>query len=196
MRDKNKRKNEILTAAANLFAQKGYERTTIKDVTGAIGLNQGIFYYYFPDKQTLLYSAMDSGLQSILPKARQIAKMKTSPVAKLELLIKTHLAPFIINKAVPTIATNEMRNLSAKMRKKYLAVRDAYEAIFREVINAGIAAGQFREVDVPLMSAFILGLLNSVIPWYRSDGRYSPDEIAVQLVDFILPALKKEERRG
>lgn len=185
-----KRKNEILTVAANLFAQKGYERTTIQDITGAIGLNQGVFYYYFPDKQTLLYSAMDSGLQTILPKARKIAKMKVPPAAKFELLIKNHITPFIINKAVPTIATYEMRNLSAKLRKKYIAFRDAYEAIFREVITNGIAEGQFREVDVQLMSAFILGLLNSVIAWYRNDGRCSPDQMAVKLLDFILPALK------
>lgn len=177
--------------AAKLFWQKGYDRTTIEDITGALGLNKAMLYYYFPDKQTLLYNVMFSGLRSLLPKAKKISGMKLPPEQKLELLVKNHVEWYVVDSAGPAIANSEIRNLSPKFRRRYIAGRDTYEAIFRKVIAGGIKERQFRRMDVKLATAFILGLLNSLSRWYRSDGKYSVEDIGSQLGSFVSAGLKQ-----
>ena len=71
-------------------------------------------------------------------------------------------------------------------------MRDAYEREFRELLEGGIAAGEFRPVDPKLTAFAIIGIGHTVGRWYRPDGPLSPEQIAAQYVDFILAGLRAE----
>ena len=186
---KNKQQG-ILSAAARLFWQKGYERTTIEDITSTLGINKAMLYYYFADKQRVLYDIITSSMRSMLTKSRAISRLKISPKEKMALLIQNHLDIFADEKAIPYVAQSEMRNLSPKLRRRCLADRDKYEDIFRSVIEDGIDAGQFRDMDVNLACLFILAMVNSVAVWYKSDGRLAMKEIGDCLTDFLYSGIE------
>lgn len=190
MVNRKDRQDKILLTAANLFLQKGYERTTIEDITNAVGINKAMLYYYFPDKQNVLFEIMNSSIGPMLAQSRAIERLKVSPKKKLELLVHKHLIRFTDQKAVPSVSHAELRNLSPRLRKQSIAKRDKYEGIFRNVIKDSIKAGEFRSVDVNLAAATLLGLLNSVTLWYRSDGRYSMEEIATRIVDMLYSGIE------
>jgi AcrR family transcriptional regulator len=179
------RQQKILLEAANLFLIKGYERTTIEDITNAVGINKAMLYYYFPDKQNVLFEIIISSIQQMLRQSKAIERLKISPKKKLELLIQKHLMRFADLKSVPAISHAEMRNLSPRLLKRCIASRDRYEGIFRNVIREGIEASEFRNIDINLSTACVLGLLNSVTLWYRSDGRYSMEDISARIIDIL-----------
>ena len=71
-----------------------------------------------------------------------------------------------------------------------LALRDAYEGLFREILAEGQRAGVFRaDLDVPLVTRFILTALNGVAVWYRPKGPLSPEQIAAAFVDWAARGL-------
>jgi AcrR family transcriptional regulator len=185
MVNRKDRQDKIILAAANLFLKKGYERTTIEDITDAVGMNKAMLYYYFPDKQSVLFEIMHSSIGIMLSQSRAIERLKISPKKKLELLIQKHLIRFADQKAVPAIAHTEMRNLSPRLLKQCIASRDRYEGTFRRVIREGIESGEFRNIDVNLSAAFVLGLLNSVTVWYRSGRRFSMEDISARINDIL-----------
>lgn len=185
MNRRETKQQEILLAAANLFWQKGYERTTIEDITKALGINKAMLYYYFPNKQRVLYDIITSSMRAMLTQSRAILRLKISPKEKLDLLIQKHLSRFTDEKAVPYVSQGDMRSLSLKLLKRRIADRDKYEGIFRSVIKDGIDAGEFRNVDINLVCMFILGMLNSVIVWYKKNGRLSITEINDSLIDLL-----------
>jgi TetR/AcrR family transcriptional regulator, cholesterol catabolism regulator len=189
MLNRKERQDKILLAAANLFLQKGYERTTIEDITDAVGINKAMLYYYFPDKQNVLFKIMNSSISEMITQSRKIERLKATTRKKLELLIQTHLMRFADQKSVPAVSHAELRNLSPRFRKKIIANRDKYEEIFRNVIREGINAGEFRSVDANLTAASILGLLNSVNLWYRNDGSYSMGDISARIIDMMFSGI-------
>jgi AcrR family transcriptional regulator len=190
MGDREGRQQELLDAAAKLFSEKGYEAATIKDISSAIGRNQAMVYYYFPDKQALLYNAMANGLKKLMEQARKIEKMQVPPDRKLELLIKEHINQLSADRPAQSIASSELRHLVPQNRQKFIATRDKYEKIFRKVIQEGMEQGQFQQADVKITGIFILMLINSTTRWYKSGGKYSLDEICALLTNFINKAIK------
>src|SRR5205814_2495923 len=81
------------------------------------------------------------------------------------------------------------RGLTGELRTRHQATRDAYEHKFRDLLSAGIMSGEFAAVDVPLITAGILGIGLTVGRWYRPDGRLTPDDIADEYIHFVLKAL-------
>jgi len=185
MSNRKIRQQEILDIAAQLISEKGYEATTVKDISSAIGRNQAIVYYYFEDKQTLLYDAMSAGLKKLMDSAKKIEKLHVSPEKKLELLIKEHINQLSGDRPAQSIAGSELRHLTPQNRRKFVASRDKYEKIFRDVIQEGVEQGKIRKADVKILGIFILQLISSTTRWYKSDGKYSLDETCTILIDFI-----------
>jgi AcrR family transcriptional regulator len=190
MNQREIRKQELIDTATELFSKKGYEATTIKDISHVIGRNQAIVYYYFPDKQALLYAAMSSGLKILMTQVKRVAKMPISPGKKLDLLIKEHINQLAINRPAQSIAHSELRHLTPRNRRKFIADRDKYEEIFRNVIKEGIEQGEFRQADGKMACIFILQIINSTTNWYNSDGEYTLKEICDILLDFINKGIK------
>src|SRR3712207_2425068 len=69
-RQAEERRNQLVDAALRLFAEKGFEKTTIKDLTEAVGVAQGLIYHYFESKEELLFAAVDR--HGFLPELRRV----------------------------------------------------------------------------------------------------------------------------
>lgn len=84
----------------------------------------------------------------------------------------------------------ERKNLPPKLIRDYIRLRDEYEKVFYETIKGGIACGDFQCIDAKLACLFSLGLVNSIILWYKPEGNLSPEEIASKACQFIFEGLK------
>src|SRR5262249_21632210 len=104
-----------------------------------------------------------------------------------------HIEYITRDEAGANISTGELRGLNGELRERHLATRDRYQARFRKLLSGGIAAGQFVNVDVPVITAGILGIGLAVGRWYRPEGRLTPAEIGDEYVRFILKGLEPSE---
>ena len=187
---REKKRDQILSASARLFWRKGYLGTSMEDVARATNLNKASIYYYFPSKADILYGVAVTAGTELLAKAQHLFGNDLPPEEKLRLLIADHLRWHTSYPRFADIERKESRCLPPKLLKSYIGVRDQYEAIYRNVISQGIDRGIFRPISPKIASLFTLGLVNSILRWFKPKGELSPSEIANLAFEYVCNALR------
>jgi AcrR family transcriptional regulator len=185
-----KQREKILSVAGRLFWQKGYLGTSIDEIARAANVNKASIYYYFKNKTEILYEVASHELLALNELVAPIVNSGESPRQKLMALISAHLGWQMARPGIAGIGQAERRNLTPKLLRGYIGIRDAYEAMVREIIRQGIARGEFRSIDPRLASLFILGFVNSIAQWYRPGGDFSIVTVTSEANKFISDALE------
>jgi AcrR family transcriptional regulator len=193
-RDDGNRRQALLTAAAQLFRDQGFDATSTRDIAAAVGMHSGSPFYHFKSKDALLYAVMEAGMHAALARqARALvdatARADTSQ-AQLRCLIRAHfdilLGPG--NDFVP-VMLYEHRALSAHQCASLAQLQSAYESAWTPVLEALHASGHLR-APVKLSRLLILGALNWSVQWFDPAKGASLDE----LTDAALALFLKESR--
>jgi AcrR family transcriptional regulator len=191
-RDDGNRRQALLTAAARLFRDQGFDATSTRDIASAVGMHSGSPFYHFKSKDALLYAVMEAGMHAALARqARALvdaAARTDTPQAQLRRLIRAHfdilLGPG--NDFVP-VMLYEHRALSADQRTSLAQLQAAYESAWTPVLQALHASGHLR-APVKLSRLLILGALNWSVQWFDPAKGASLDE----LTDAALALFLKE----
>lgn len=185
---RDRRKEEILRSAATAFRKRGFHGTSTDEIARALGMTKGNLYYYFRDKEQLLYSCHDHSLNLVVEALRQAKGSGKPPEEKLRTLIRKHVEVMIDELGGSAMAL-DFGSLSPALLKRVIAKRDRYEGGFRQIIAEGIASGSFAPRDPKLLALAILGSINWMARWFRPEGRYSAAEIGEAFADFFVRGL-------
>jgi len=206
--DQSVNRDEIILAAATVLHRQGYEATTMKDIAAEVNLTAASLYHHFHNKDALLLAVLDSGISHVISSLEPIVRGDQSNAEKLEAMIKVHVTSITQHMAVGAAMIFEMRPLIhleelkknynhepeldqlIQTRDRFFQRRDHFEQLFRQVIEAGIRSGEFRDVDAAIITKAILGANNWVAVWYREDGRLSGEAIAEMLAEQFLRTLQ------
>jgi AcrR family transcriptional regulator len=185
---------DILLAAANVFRRKGYHGAKMADIAAEVKLTAGSLYHHFPEgKQQILMAVLMEGLDMITDEVCVIAEDEHLDAAeKLRQMVHKHVRGLTEHMAVAAALVFETRTIlnDPTSRETYLTKRDNFERHYRTVIEEGIRDGVFRAIDVPIFTKTMLGAHNWVGVWYRPEGRLSGDEIAEEMAQTFLAALR------
>lgn len=185
------RKQEILQAAAQIFRQKGYHAASMQDIADAVHLQKASLYHHVESKQEILLTLLDHALDVLVADLEPIARSDAAPSAKLRQAIHAYISRLTGEADLAAVLLLEYRSLAPDLRARHIRRRDRFESLWREILQEGIACGEFRPVDVPLTAFAILGVQNWTITWYRPDGRLTPAEIADGFADLFLEGLRR-----
>lgn len=176
------RRQLILNAAAELFSEQGYDRSSIRDIARKVGLLPGSVYHYFPSKEELYLAVHREGFTRVLAKVKETAAAGRDPWERLRLACEVHVSGIVEGSPVDRITGHNLAlNSSHDLLEKIRPFREDYEEIFRELIDAvPVAPG----TDRSLLRLFLLGGMNWVYLWYRQ-GRRTPKDIADAMVDMV-----------
>lgn len=176
------RRQLILNAAAELFSEQGYDRSSIRDIARKVGLLPGSVYHYFPSKEELYLAVHREGFRRVLGRVQAAAESSNDPWDCLRLACEMHVAGIVEGSPVDRIAGHSLSFTGNKeLLAKIQPYRDAYENVFRDLIAAlPVSEG----TDRSLLRLFLLGGMNWIYLWYR-EGRRSPQEIADLMVDMV-----------
>jgi TetR/AcrR family transcriptional regulator, cholesterol catabolism regulator len=157
---------EILERAAEIFAAKGYERTTVRDIADALGLLSGSLYYYITTKEDLLAAILESFHERGRAAMAELdAHADPDPRAQLRRVIVRHVQ---LNAATPVetaVFHAEFRRLSPERREGITRTRREHEDRVTELIERAQRAGSLRgDVDARLAALSILAMLNGAPP--------------------------------
>jgi TetR/AcrR family transcriptional regulator, cholesterol catabolism regulator len=165
-----RRADEIIDAAARVFAERGYHGTTTQAIADVLGMRQASLYYYFPSKEAALEEVCARGTDGFVEGAERVMQMDVTPLEKLKLLIASHLAPIETMPDYVRVFINERRYLPDASRKRVGRKSRRIERFFEQVIQAGIDDGSIRAgTDARLAMLAVLGMCNAVINWRGSD---------------------------
>src|SRR5512133_2205330 len=190
-RDDGNRRQQLLTAAARLFREKGFDATSTRDIAASVGMHSGSPFYHFKSKDALLLAVMEEGMRSAIGRQAQAlqgaepgsmaaagaAPAASEPVVQLRRLIRAHFDTLLGpgNDFVP-VMLYEHRSLSEHQRIVLAKLQGDYESAWTPVLEALNASGHLR-APVKLARLLILGALNWSVQWFDDKKGASLDEL-------------------
>lgn len=177
------RREALLDAAAEMFAAKGYDGTSIRDIAGAVGMLPGSLYYHFKSKEDLLIAVYRKGVARFEAAIDQaLASTGADPWQAIEAACAAHLSILLDGGDYARIVNPEfVRSFPADMLPTLNAERDRYERHFEKLIAALPLS---PETDRWLFKVALFGSLNWSQTWYRK-GRYTPQDIAAAFIGML-----------
>jgi len=191
----------ILAVSSELFADRGYSASTMRQLAERAGLPLGNVYYYFSSKYDLLVAIIDNSMSGLQENAQAIVGGGGRPTERLAALAVHHVDVHLANPHAARVADRELRSLSPDDRERIVARRDKYEQCFRQVLSEGIELGEFSSgTAIPFASAAIITMCSGIIDWWSPNGavdRQQSAEIlsryAVQIVGGRLASAHGED---
>lgn len=184
---------EILRAAAGVFRRRGYHGASVDQIASALDMAPGNLYYYFRNKEDILYVCHDYSLGLILKELKEVEQSQLPPDRQIHRLIVAFVHLFI-DVLHGTAWTLEVEALSPPLLKKVIAKRDRIDKGFRMVLTEGMRTGLFARRDPKLAAFVIFGAINWIPRWYDPAGGATSHEIAQAFADYLVAGLQNTNR--
>ncbi len=183
-------RQRIVAAAVALFAEQGFDATSVTEVVVRAGVAKGALYHHFASKDDLLYEVYRELVDRQLAGLREILGRSLSPADTLRELIADLVVTTAARAGEAKVFLRESHRLGDANQARVRAARRSIHDAVTDLVRAAQAAGQFAPVASPEMVTFtVFGVINELPVWYRADGPKRPAEIAAELSDLILAAL-------
>lgn len=182
------KREAILRSAAAAFRRKGYYGTSMEDISEQLLMTKGSLYYYFHDKEEILFACHDYSLGLVLERLYAVQKTEMSPSERLKALIQG-LVDVMIDELQGSALALDFSALSEPLLAKIIKKRDEFERGMRAIIVDGVRSGDFRKADAKLATFFILGAINWISRWYRPEGTFQAKEIGKVYGEIFLAGL-------
>ena len=184
-------REDIVIGAGRRFATHGYHGTSMRDLGDDLGILGSSLYAHDGGKQELLLAVIDRGAKLFEESSATAISSHDEPTERLRALIEGHIDVLVDHESESRTFLNEAAFLDAGERDRVTAMRDGYEMVFRDTINAGVAAADFRpDVDPKISGIFILSMLNATQRWYHPEGELERSDLVEQLHQFAMSGLR------
>lgn len=186
--DPHSARGKLLQTATNLFRSNGYERTTVRDLASAVGIQSGSIFHHFKSKEAILLAVMQETIYYNTALLQAALEGVVDPKARVLALIECELQSILGGTGeAMAVLVYEWRALSEASRNEVLALRNRYEAIWLDALAQAKEAG-LCSAEPALMRRFLMGALSWTITWYRADGPLNIDQLAEAALGMVIPA--------
>ncbi len=184
--DESGLRHEIVAASARLFRTQGYERTSVRDIAAAVGIQSGSWFYHFKSKQEILLAVMSEGLAKATADIEAIATEDLAPRERFRKLVAAHLATLVMpgNDFVP-VTLYEWRSLDADAVRTVAGLTQRYEDVWDKVLADLQASGDWAR-PTALDRLLMFGAMNWTVQWYRARGQASLEQLVEATMQFLL----------
>jgi AcrR family transcriptional regulator len=184
----DRRRAEILRAAARVFRARGFAAAGMRDIAVAADLSPANLYHYFAGKDEILYFCQDRTLDGLLAAVAAASTARGPLPARLHRLAAAHVC-CLLDEIEGAAAHIEVDALPPRRRAAIVAKRDRYEQAVRTLIAAGIRRRELARTDATIATRAFLGALNWTAHWFRPDGPEQPDRIADIVATYAVAGL-------
>lgn len=185
----------IIDAAIQLFSEKGYAATSIRDIAKSVDMTSASLYYYMDNKKDLLDLIMSRYLKKLITQAEQTLQdaSNSTTTEQLQQLIKQHVKSHGKERLAALVVDTEYRSLEGDSKEKIRSMRITYEKLWSDILNQGKQAGDFHYENNKITSYALISLCSGVAHWYREDGALSINEVADHYAEMGLKMVAANE---
>jgi AcrR family transcriptional regulator len=182
------RQAELLAIAAELFADRGYVATTVRDIADEAGILSGSLYHHFDSKESMIDEILSTFIDQTLASYEVVIAEGKGPKETFEGLVRTSLESMVDNRSAILIYQNEARFLAAEPRFSYLtAAHRKFEKIWTDILKKGVKTGEFRDsIDPKLVYRLVRDTVWTAPRWYRPGGSLKPERIIEQYLAVLV----------
>jgi AcrR family transcriptional regulator len=180
----------LVAAATRLFAEHGYDATTVQDVVAAAGVTKGAMYHYFDSKDALLYEIYHRLLAMQSARLQEISAGPGDAGRRLRAAAVDVVETTVANLDEAIVFFRSQHLLAADKRKLVRAERRRYHEQFRDLVAEGQRDGAFRpDVDADLVVSFFFGAVHQLGAWFHPGGALTATALGESYVDLLLSGL-------
>lgn len=178
--DPQSAKGKLMRAAAHLFKTKGYERTTVRELGAAVGIQSGSLFHHFKSKEAILLGVMEETIIINMARMLDALSKANDSSSKLLALIRCELNSVHTDTGeAMSVLVYEWRSLKPEKQAHILQLRDEYETLWLTAIQEGVQSGEIKQ-DPFILRRLLAGAIGWSTTWYRPDGDLSLEELAKQ----------------
>jgi len=182
------RREQLISCAAKLFAERGYHPTSVADIVDAIGVGKGVFYWYFASKDELLTELLKSANHDLRKRQQQAIGDEADPVRRIELGIRASIAWFHAHReyfAIIQFAATDETFAPVLARNREISIADTIRHL-----KDGIVEGTIRDGDPEMLAQSIHGVVAELTRAHILERDESVDLVADHAVAFCLQGLR------
>ena len=187
--DYDKRRDAILAAAANLYAKRGFQGTSVADLAKSCRTSKSLIYHYFPSKDDTLHAVMAAHLDALVDAADE-AMQTGSTEERLRALTLAFMRLYAGARDSHKVLLNELDNLPPRQRAEVVAKQRRIISVVETLILD--LRPDLNPITLPLTMLFF-GMINWTHTWLRPEGRMSAEELAELAVNLMLGGLERVE---
>jgi AcrR family transcriptional regulator len=185
VRRRDRQRDAILRAAAQLFRERGFADTGMRDIAEAADLSAANLYHYFDGKHDLLFYCQDRALDRMLEAATAARRKFSSATERLQFVFTAHLRT-VLDDIEGATAHLQIESFPPAMRSAIVKKRDRYEQALRRLIADGVKSGELVDMNPAIVTRAMLGALNWTVTWFRPDGAQSAAAVGDVLARFLV----------
>ncbi len=190
------RRAEIVRAAAELFDEHGFHRTSTAAIADRVGTAKATVYHYFRAKHEILYAIHDAWIDDLLTMYEERLRTGAEPVALLHSVFHDLLVLIDRRPGHVRVFFEYFRELPPESQAAARVKRDRYEALVEAAVTDGIRSGILRSLDARTTTLALFGMCNWAYRWYSPTGRYGPETVADQLFSVFLDGVRGPSTGG
>lgn len=190
-------REQILAAAAQLFATRGYTAATMKDVAAACGVSKATLYHYVSDKHGLLALITRSHVERLEALVAEVGAQGLAPQAHLQVLIQRFMQAYASAEHEHRVLTEDVKFLGSADREAVLAAQRRVVAAFAQAVAACRPELQAAGLHTPL-AMLLFGMINWTFTWLKAGGALSHETLAPVVTALFfggLPAVRPPPSR-
>jgi AcrR family transcriptional regulator len=182
-------RDAIEAAAVELFARLGYHATSMRAIASAAGVQPAAIYHWYASKEAILVHLQDDFMEQLTEKVLAAIDRHPRPALRLAAAVREHVVFHGIHRREAFVTDSEIRALAEGPRRALIAKRDAYQAMFSEMIRDGIRDGSLRASDAHVATYAILLQCTGVALWFDPEGPLTLEQVAELHVELVLGSL-------
>jgi AcrR family transcriptional regulator len=182
---------DILKSAAKAFRRLGYHGATVEQIAAALHMKKGNLYYYFKNKEEILFACHQYSLDQLVAILDQVERSGLPADEKLRRLIVAFVHT-ILDELHGTALFLDLEALSPAHLRAVIARRDRFEHGVRMVLSEGMSTGTFAPGDPKLLAFAVFGAVNWIPRWYNPRGAATSQEIADRFADYLIGGLRRQ----
>jgi len=167
----------LLQVAVKLFNERGYDGTSMEDLSRKLGITKSAIYHHVPSKEELLRLAVDRALDGLFAIAEETAALDGRAIDRLEHLVRGSV--LVLADRLPFVTLLLRVRGNTKAERAALTRRREFDRLVTDLVKQAEAEGDVRpDIDPAVTARLLYGMVNSLIEWYRPRRGSAADDLA------------------
>ena len=185
------RKEVILSKAAWLFREKGYNATSMRDLAEEVGVEAASLYNHINSKSEILQEICFKVANRFMSNIEEVTQQEIPAIQKLDSILRFHIRNMLDLYEEVYVSDREWKHLAEPYLFNFQNQRRVYRQRIASIIEEGIQKGEIKEIDAPTAVLIILHAVSGIESWHRSKKKISGEMLEENMIMILIEGLRK-----
>jgi len=188
---RSSKKEVILTKAAQMFREKGFAATSMRDLAERVGIEAASLYNHIKSKNEILEAICFDVANKFTLNIEEVESSDRPSIEKIEDLMRFHIREMIENYEEVYVSDREWKHLNEPFLSNFRNQRRHYRKLFASIIESGIQRNEIKRIDAPTAVIILLHAVSGIESWHRSHAKISAQDLEDNMITILIDGLRK-----